>query len=73
MNRIKGTHTCECGEKYEWRTYFLDKGEVVVMRLDDLIKNVLNQYKDGNRYTVTIQCPHCHKRHTLSESIKSAE
>lgn len=74
MKHIKGNHTCcECGQEYEWRMYFLDKHEVVVGRWEDLVKNVVNQYKDGNSYTLTIQCPYCHKRHTLSGSIRSAE
>ena len=73
MKLLNGKHTCKCGEKYEWNAYFLDNGEVISSRMENLIKNVVDKYKDANKYTVILQCPRCFSRYTISESIRSTE
>ena len=41
MKIFEDTYQCDCGTQFNWKTFFLQPGEFVTFRLDDMMKNVL--------------------------------
>ena len=61
MRSIGGNFNCDCGEKFEWKTFFLQPGEAVFGSWDDMQKNVVNKNTINEVYHITIRCPKCKK------------
>ena len=43
MKFFSGNYQCECGTQFEWKTLFLQSGEGVFGRWDDMQKNVIGK------------------------------
>lgn len=68
MKLIKkaGTLICKCGFGYNWKTYFLEKGEIVTFKNEDVQDNVINNSAINEQYYITTCCPKCGKKEYLS-------
>lgn len=67
MESIDGIYCCDCGSQFEWKTFFLQPGEAVFGRLDDIKKNVIKKSMVNNKYHITIKCPECNKTHFITK------
>ena len=67
MESIDGIYCCDCGNQFEWKTFFLQPGEAVFGRWEDLKKNVIRSNVINNKYHITIRCPECNKTHFIKK------
>lgn len=61
-----GTTICQCGEKINWKTFFISKGAVVTFKYEDVQKNVVDKNESNNQFFVTVRCPKCLRRTILT-------
>lgn len=61
MRKVGETANCpKCKNKFDWNTYFLSKGEAVILNFDNANRNVKRKYLINDyRYTVSLECPIC--------------
>lgn len=67
MESISGIFNCDCGNQFEWKTFFLQHGEAVFGCWDDMKKNVIKKSMVNNKYHITIKCPECNKTHFITK------
>lgn len=58
-----GIIECKCGNKFEWKTYFLEKNSVAVFKTDDVQANIIDKMIINNQYHITAKCPFCNQKH----------
>ena len=61
----KDTISCQCGNSFEWKTFFQEKSTADFFKWDDVQANVLNKSITNNQYIITAQCPICKKKHYI--------
>ena len=67
MESISEFFNCDCGNQFEWKTFFLQPGEAVFGCWEDLKKNVIRSNVINNKYHITIRCPRCNKTHFVTK------
>lgn len=67
MESISGIFNCDCGNQFEWKTFFLQPGETVFGRWEDLKKNVIRSNAINNKYHITIRCPKCNRSYFITK------
>ena len=65
MKSFSENYQCDCGTQFEWKTLFLQSGEGVFGRWDDMQKNVIRKSMENEVYHITIRCPKCGKTHFI--------
>ena len=65
MKIFDDTYQCDCGTQFKWKTFFLQPGEFVTFRLDDMMKNVVDKDIINQKYHITLRCPNCDRKHFL--------
>ena len=64
---IIDTQQCDCGVIFEWKTFFLEKGEYLNIPWDQAKSNVKQKHEDEYGYHITIQCPECNRRYFINK------
>jgi hypothetical protein len=69
MKIVEGIHKCDCGNEFEWKTFFLPKGTFVAFKWEDVQQNVIYKERVATGCRLTLQCPQCNKRHFIQKEI----
>ena len=65
---IIDTQPCDCGSCFEWKTFFLEKGEQYFnIPWDPTKSNVKHKQENEYGYHITIQCPECNRRYFINK------
>lgn len=59
---------CNCENRYNWKTFFIEMHEVVAYGLDDVQENVTNKSIVNGLYFITTCCPKCGNREYVTIS-----
>ena len=60
-----GIINCQCGNSFEWKTFFQEKNTAVFFKWNVVEINVIDKFKDNNQFHITAQCPICYKKHFI--------
>ena len=69
MKIVEGTHKCDCGNEFEWKTFFLSKNEFATLKWEVVQKNVIHKELFATGYRVILKCPQCNKRHFIQKEF----
>ena len=65
MRILSENYQCDCGTHFEWKTLFLQSGEAMFGRWDELNKNVIDKDIINKQYHITVRFPKCNRRHFI--------
>ena len=57
----EGKYQCQCGKQFNWKTFFMSKGEAAFFNWELIQYNVKDKLELSNSYRITLLCPYCNK------------